>query len=202
MGDVKRHRKRADSIEILAQCLPAELKSFDRWHYAPGGFSAAVAAWIEQETGRPVEQSKSVRVMNVAGLDAAGWYRHVLTQPTTPQENTMPSLLYRGTEVVTVFPAEPHTDRNGNIVTRPSAVGVVARAVVQPIPSIVPSEEESPVGFLTTSKYRLRLVGYSGLLGAQSQIEWQGRRYAIYGQPMQFNGSRRTAHVDYVIVRR
>jgi hypothetical protein len=61
--------------------------------------------------------------------------------------------------------------------------------------------EDDAVGFQTTSKYRLRLVGYPGVLGAQSQVEWQGKRYSIDGEPMQYNGSRRTAHVDYTIKR-
>ena len=45
------------------------------------------------------------------------------------------SLIDRGTEVVTVFPEETVTDADGNTMTRPSAVGVVARAVVQPMTS-------------------------------------------------------------------
>ena len=64
-----------------------------------------------------------------------------------------------------------------------------------------PTEDQS-IGFETRSKCRLRLVGYSDVLGAQSQVEWRGKRYAIVGEPHQFNGSRRSAHVDYVIVRR
>ena len=107
------------------------------------------------------------------------------------------SLLNRGTDTVSVFPEETYTDADGNTVTRPSTVGVVARAVVQPITST----EDASVGFETTSKYRLRLVGYSTVLGAQSQVEWNGKRYAIDGEPRQYNGSRRTAHVDYVITR-
>jgi hypothetical protein len=81
--------------------------------------------------------------------------------------------------------------------TRSSAVGVVARAVIQP----VTSTEDASVGFECASKYRLRLIGFPTLLGAQSQVEWQGCRYAIDGEPRQYNGSRRTAHVDYVMVR-
>src|SRR5436190_21352334 len=107
------------------------------------------------------------------------------------------SLLNRGTEIVTVFPEEVTTDSDGNIKTRPAAVGVAVRAVVQSMTST----EDAAVGFETTSKYRLRLVNYPSLLGAQSQVEWQGKRYAIDGEPRQFNGSRRTAHVDYVITR-
>ncbi|WP_156431632.1 hypothetical protein [Mycobacterium sp. GA-1199] len=54
----------------------------------------------------------------------------------------------------------------------------------------------------TTSKYRLRLVGYPDLLGAQSAVEWNGKRYSIDGDPLIYSGSRRTDHVDYVMVRR
>lgn len=97
-----------------------------------------------------------------------------------------------------MYPEEVTADKDGNTITRPSAVGVVCRAAVQPLSST----EQAERGFETTSKYRLRLVGYPGLLGAQSQVEWQGKRYAIEGEPRQFNGSRRTAHVDYVMVRR
>jgi hypothetical protein len=114
------------------------------------------------------------------------------------------SLLSRGTEVVTVYPEEVATDADGNTRTRPSATGVVCRAVVQPITSAVAvgNQESQEIGFLTESKYRLRLVGFPTLLGAQSQVEWQGKRYAIEGEPRQYNGSRRTAHVDYIIERR
>lgn len=109
------------------------------------------------------------------------------------------SLLNRGTEIVTVFPEELVTDADGNILTKPSAVGTVCRAVVQPMTS----SEDASVGFDTESKYRLRLVGWPGdLLGAQSQIDWQSNRYSIDGEPRQYRGSSATAHVDYVIVRK
>jgi hypothetical protein len=107
------------------------------------------------------------------------------------------SLLNRGTETVTVYPEETTTDADGNTKTRPSAIGVVARAVVQPL-SFSESQKD---GFDTTSKYRLRLVGYPALLGAQSQVEWNGHRYSIDGEARIYNGSRRTAHIDYLMVR-
>lgn len=108
------------------------------------------------------------------------------------------SLLNRGTETVTVYPEEVTIDSDGNTITRPSAVGVVCKAVVQPMTST----EDNTIGFETTIRCRLRLVNYPSLLGAQSQVEWKGKRYAIDGEPKQYNGSRRTAHVDYVIVGR
>lgn len=70
--------------------------------------------------------------------------------------------------------------------------------MVQPISST----ENADGGFNTESRYRLRLINYPNILGAQSQIEWRGKRYAIDGDPLIFNGSRRTAHVVYVVVRR
>jgi hypothetical protein len=111
------------------------------------------------------------------------------------------SLLNRGTETVTVYPEETTTDADGNTKTRPSAVGVMARAVVQPIINTV-SAERQEVGFETTTRYRLRLVGYPSVLGAQSQVDWNGKRYAIDGEPRQYNGSQRTRHVDYVMIRK
>ncbi len=96
---------------------------------------------------------------------------------------------------MTVFAKVIKTDSDGNTITAPGTVGVLPRAVVQPL-----SSTEDDEG--TTSTYRLRLVGYAGLLVALSAIEWQGRRYAIDGEPKIYNGSRRTAHVDYVMVRR
>ncbi len=52
------------------------------------------------------------------------------------------------------------------------------------------------------SQYRLRLSNYLELLGADSQVEWQGNRYAIEGEPRQYNGSGRIRHIDYVMMRR
>ena len=68
-------------------------------------------------------------------------------------------------------------------------------------PIAAPTEDQS-IGFETRSKYRLRLVGYQSMLGAQSQVDWQGKRYSIDGEPRQDNGSRRRRHTDYVIARR
>jgi hypothetical protein len=110
------------------------------------------------------------------------------------------SLLNRGTETVKVFQEvqTPETDSDGNTFTRAARVGTLVRAVVQPISST----ENADGGFNTESRYRLRLINYPGILGAQSQIEWNGKRYSIFGDAMIYNGSRRTAHVDYVMVRK
>ncbi|WP_162625629.1 hypothetical protein [Mycolicibacterium llatzerense] len=90
------------------------------------------------------------------------------------------------------------TDEDGNTRTRPSSIGVVSRAVVQPLTF----SEAQEMGFDAKARYRLRLANYPALLGAQAQVEWQGGRYAIEGEPRQYNGSGRTRHVDYVMMRR
>jgi hypothetical protein len=110
------------------------------------------------------------------------------------------SLLNRGTETVTVFQEvqTPETDSDGNTFTRPARLGTLVRAVVQPISST----ENADGGFNTESRYRLRLINYPSILGAQSQIEWNGKRYSVVGDAMIYNGTRRTAHIDYMIERR
>lgn len=105
------------------------------------------------------------------------------------------SLLNRSTDWVTVFAEVAKTDSDGNTITKPGTVGVLSRAVVQPLSSRERDED-------TASRYRLRLIGYPDLLGAQSAVEWDGKRYAIDGDAKVYNGSRRTAHVEYVMVRK
>ncbi|WP_305093565.1 hypothetical protein [Prescottella sp. R16] len=112
------------------------------------------------------------------------------------------SLLNRGTETVKVFPEEVVIDEDGNKLTRPSKVGVLVKAVVQPINLMAANFESQNIGFETTTKYKLRLVGYPGLLDAQSAVEWRGKRYVIDGEPSIFNGSPRTARAEYVMLRK
>ncbi|MCV7224455.1 hypothetical protein [Mycolicibacterium komossense] len=114
------------------------------------------------------------------------------------------SLLRRGIETVKVFQEiqNPITDSDGNTWTRPAKIGTLVRAVVQPLGLLGAPSENQDGGFHTESRYRLRLINYPNILGAQSQIEWRGKRYSIEGDAMIYNGSHRTAHVDYVMARR
>ena len=116
------------------------------------------------------------------------------------------SLLSRGTDLVRVF-QEVQTveyDEDGNRRSRPSLVGTLVRAVVQPVTSAVAGGfgEGQDIGYETEVRYRLRLINYPNILGAQSQIEWNGDRYSIHGEARIYNGSSRTRHVDYVMVRK
>jgi len=107
------------------------------------------------------------------------------------------SLLNRGTETVTVYPEEVRIDSDGNKFTGPAKTGTTHRAVVQPISST----QSADFGSDTKSRYRLRLINYPHILDAQSQIEWSGKRYSLEGDGKIYNGSRRTAHVVYTVVR-
>jgi hypothetical protein len=109
------------------------------------------------------------------------------------------SLLRRGNESVVVYPEEAVTDEDGNTRTQPSKIGILLRASVQPLGTPIESQD---IGFQSETKYRMRLVNYPGALGAQAQVEWNGSRWAVDGEPSIYLGSQRTAHVDYVIVRR
>jgi hypothetical protein len=101
-----------------------------------------------------------------------------------------------------VYPEVLVVDGDGNKRTKASDTGIPARARIQPIG---PPTETVEGGFNTISRYRLRFPHSfdreHGVLGAQSQIEWKGKRYGMEGEGLDYNGSRRTAHVDYVMIR-
>lgn len=111
------------------------------------------------------------------------------------------SLLDRWNAEVLVFPEEQTVDADGNPSVAPSVSPVPARAMIQPRST----EESDNRGFMTESVYRLRFTRADeaalGVLGARSQIEWNGERWSIVGEPRRFNGSPRTAHWDYTIRR-
>jgi hypothetical protein len=74
--------------------------------------------------------------------------------------------------------------------------------VCEPIPRrpVCPNATEM-LQALAVFKAVLPAGWHAGLLGPQSKVEWQGRMYSLEGEPMQYNGSRRTAHIDHVLVR-
>jgi hypothetical protein len=118
------------------------------------------------------------------------------------------SLLQRGNATVKVYPEVTRTDADNNTITEASTEGTDYRAMVQPLAVASASTEGQAIGFESSSSYRMRLVGYPGVLGPRSQIEWgtdaQGRpaRWGIDGPALIFDGSARTRHVDYTITRR
>ncbi|MGB5794543.1 MAG: hypothetical protein WBH51_01980 [Mycolicibacter algericus] len=118
------------------------------------------------------------------------------------------SLLDSANEDVVVYPEEVTIDADGNTKTRPSKTGIPARARLQVQGQSGTSArraEQHDTGFESEKVYTVRFprsfTAEHGILGAQSQIEWNGQRWAVFGDANRYNGSRRTQHVEYVIRR-
>lgn len=120
------------------------------------------------------------------------------------------SLLDRGTqyEPVIVFPEELTTDIDGNPLTKPSANGIetVARfQVMNQTGTSARRAEQDNEGFESEEVYSMRFTRRfsleHGLLGLQSEIEWNGERWAVFGYGNRYHGSPRTSRHTYTIKR-
>lgn len=114
------------------------------------------------------------------------------------------SLLDRGTQDVIVYPEEMVADMDGNVRTRPSATGFPAKASIQPMGQSGTAsrrQEQDNEGFESERVYSIRFPRGFQILGAQSQIEWRGVRWALFGPDVFYSGSPRTSHVTYTIKR-
>lgn len=97
-----------------------------------------------------------------------------------------------------LYPEVSETDSDGNVRTRPSDTGVPSSATIQPLGT---SDDDRDGAYASEARYRMHLPRNAPLLGAQSQVEWRGDRYSVVGDPVRFNGSSRTAHIDYTLRR-
>lgn len=115
------------------------------------------------------------------------------------------SLLDDGRDVVTVFLEETWVDSDGNIMVRPGSTGITTNATVQVLAQSGTSarrSEQGNEGFETEEVYRLRFPrSFPHRLNSESRVEWLGKSYEIVGEPRIYNGSGRTAHVDYIMRR-
>lgn len=114
------------------------------------------------------------------------------------------SLLDHGRDQITVYPEIQFTDSDGNVMTGPDENNpITTQATLQPAAQSGTSArraEQDNEGFETESNYRMRLPrDFPFILGAQSRIEWNGEYWAVIGDARKYNGSPRTAHVDYQI---
>lgn len=109
------------------------------------------------------------------------------------------------TEDVIVYPEEVVTDMDGNVRTRASSVGIPTKARLQVQGQSGTSsrrQEQDNEGFETEKVYTMRLPrSFPLVLGAQSEIDWRGQRWAVFGDVNLYTSSRRTAHVVYTIKR-
>lgn len=109
-----------------------------------------------------------------------------------------------GYEPCTVYPEVTVTDADGNTITKASNTGIVTKARFQIQGQSGTSSrraEQQSEGFESERVYTVRFPRSFQILGAQSQIEWNGQRYNIFGDAQRYTSSRRTAHVVYTIRR-
>lgn len=110
-----------------------------------------------------------------------------------------------GYEDITVFPEESYTDADGNLMLRCSETGFPAKARFQVRAQSGTSsrrQEQDDEGFESEDVYMMRFPrSFPYVLGMQSQIEWHGERWEVFGNPRQYNSSRRTAHLTYTVKR-
>lgn len=117
------------------------------------------------------------------------------------------SLLDVGRETVTVYHQESFIDADGNKMYRASTtdVEVIKNCAVQLTAQSGTSArrtEQDQEGYDTEDVYRFRPPrSYTRKIGFQAQAQWRGLRWAIIGNPKEFNGSDNTYHTDYTLRR-
>jgi hypothetical protein len=112
---------------------------------------------------------------------------------------------YRGFEPCTVYPEVTRTDTDGNTITEASTTGTatVARFQIQGQSGTSSRRaEQQDEGFDTERVYTVRFPrGQFENLGSQSEVEWDGLRWGIFGDRQRYNSSPRTSHVIYTLRR-
>lgn len=103
---------------------------------------------------------------------------------------------------------ETRVDRQGNTITKPSDTGIPCKARLQVQGQSGTSsrrQEQDNEGFESEKVYRMSVprawTAQHGVIGAQAEIEWDGNKWAVFGDASFYSGSPRTAHVDYTIKR-
>ncbi|AHJ88678.1 head-to-tail stopper [Mycobacterium phage RhynO] len=118
------------------------------------------------------------------------------------------SLLDRCPEDVIVYPQIVTQDSDGNTKTKPSETGIPTKARIQVLGQSGTSsrrQEQDNEGFESERVYTIHFTRKfdreHGVIGMQSQIEWKGVRWALFGEPAYYTGSRRTEHIGYTMKR-
>ena len=110
-----------------------------------------------------------------------------------------------GRDTVTVYLEEEYFSPDGNRMTRASSTGITTSATVQFAAASGTSarrSEQGNEGFETEATYNIRFPrSFPHVLGAQSNVEWNGKMYSVFGDAQRYNGSDRTAHVWYTVRR-
>ncbi|AEL17853.1 head closure Hc1 [Mycobacterium phage Trixie] len=107
-----------------------------------------------------------------------------------------------------VYPEELFIDGDGNKRTRPSKVGIPAIArfqIANQSGTSARRAEQDNEGFESEKVYRMRFprsfTKEHGIIGAQSEVEWRGQRWALFGDATVYDSSPALSRVDYTIKR-
>jgi hypothetical protein len=115
------------------------------------------------------------------------------------------SLLDQANEDVIVYLEEEYEDSDGNRMTRASTTGIPAKVRLEIQGQSGTSsrrQETDNEGFQSEKVYTMKFPrSWPHTLGAQSQIEWLGNRWSVFGDVQRYNRSPRTAHSVYTIKR-
>jgi hypothetical protein len=116
------------------------------------------------------------------------------------------SLLDKGRETITLYNEETYIDADGNPSRRAGSTPVtVTNCVVQLMAQSGTSArrtEDNNEAFDSEQVYRLRPPrSFTTIIGMHAKVVWQGVEWAVFGKARRYNGSDRTAHVDYILRR-
>lgn len=116
------------------------------------------------------------------------------------------SLLDVGRETIILYNEETYTDPDGNPSRRASTTPItVSNCAVQLVAQSGTSArrtEDNNEGFDSEQVYRLRPPrSFTTIIGMHARIVWQGVEWAVFGKARRYNGSDRTAHIDYMLRR-
>lgn len=116
------------------------------------------------------------------------------------------SLLDKGRETIIVYNDEPYIDPDGNPSRRASSTPItVTNCVVQLLAQSGTSArrtEQDNEGFESEEVYRLRPPrSFTTIIGSHAKVIWNGVEWGVFGKARRFNGSDRTAHIDYFLRR-
>lgn len=116
------------------------------------------------------------------------------------------SLLDKGRETVTLYNEETYTDADGNPSRRAGSTPVtINNCVVQLVAQSGTSArrtEDNNEAFDSEQVYRLRPPrSFTTVIGMHAKVVWRGLEWCVLGKERRYNGSSRTAHIDYQIRR-
>lgn len=168
--------------------------------------SRPIAGIASGATGVALTAMSLIRaIAGIAGNTSYGTGNLDTDGTTVTYGGYLANLLDRGKEPVVVFLEEVTFDADGNTWTRASADGIETIATIQVAAASGTSSrrsEQDNEGYESEENWRIRFPrSFPYILGAQSKVRWRGLTFSIVGDARRYNGSPRTAHIEYTIRR-